>query len=301
MTNDSKIQAFLSLAASRSYTKTGKLLHMSQSSVSRLITALENDLGIQLFIRSTRSVELTPAGQIYYEFFHKFDHEYSEGLAQIKQELTNTDSLIMIGVQSYMDAYPIIVLLDRMKEEIPGYSARILAAPPSVILDHFDRGLLDFGVILSRFIPHDFNADVTELVVNPLYLLVSENNPKATDNACFRDFMDLPYISDVLEGEDSRAHTARLQHESEMWDLVPGETLWAYDRDCALMYAEFGYGIIIDSDRSMMLRDRKLKKYKTDKTEALILLHRRDAAAEDPRMGRVTDLFRDIFSVYSPR
>jgi DNA-binding transcriptional LysR family regulator len=296
MMNDNKIQAFLSLAASRSYTKTAKYLHMSQSSISKLITTLENELGAQLFIRSTRSVELTLAGRKYYEFFYKFYHEYTEELAQIQQDLTDKGRHVLIGVQNYMASGPIVDTLSRIKNEIPDYSAKIFLAPPSVILDHFERGLLDFGIILARFIPDGFDALRTELIVNTLYLMVSSDNPKATDDATFEDFLDLPYISDVLEGEDSRAHTARAQHEAEMWDLVQGEVLWTYDRDSALMSAELGYGIIIDSDRSTLLQNRRLKMYKTDKTEPLVLLTSKKATEDDPRMAHMAELFKEVFA-----
>lgn len=54
--------SFLNLCKTRSYTKTAKELQTSQSSVSRSIADLENNLGIQLVERDTRPVKITQAG-----------------------------------------------------------------------------------------------------------------------------------------------------------------------------------------------------------------------------------------------
>ena len=61
-----QIQAFLTVAATRNFTKAAELLHLSQPVVSKRVAALENQLGFQLFIRWRRTVRLTPAGQVLY-------------------------------------------------------------------------------------------------------------------------------------------------------------------------------------------------------------------------------------------
>ena len=63
---DNKIKCFLTLAETLNYTKAAKQLFMSQQAVSRCVSALENELQTLLFVRTTRSVELTPIGRMYY-------------------------------------------------------------------------------------------------------------------------------------------------------------------------------------------------------------------------------------------
>lgn len=55
--------AFLTVARERSFTKAAARLGVSQSSLSRIVTLLENDLGMQLLARTTRSVSATEAGR----------------------------------------------------------------------------------------------------------------------------------------------------------------------------------------------------------------------------------------------
>lgn len=61
MLHENKIRCFLSLAETQNFTMTASLLYLSQQAVSKNIVSLEEDLGMKLFTRTSRSVELTPA------------------------------------------------------------------------------------------------------------------------------------------------------------------------------------------------------------------------------------------------
>ena len=56
---------FIRVAHTGSFSRAGRELGISQSSASRIIAALERDLGALLLVRSTRAVALTPAGSTY--------------------------------------------------------------------------------------------------------------------------------------------------------------------------------------------------------------------------------------------
>ena len=58
-----QLEHFVTVADERHFTRAAELLHISQSGLSASIRSLEIELGTSLFIRSTRRVELTAAGQ----------------------------------------------------------------------------------------------------------------------------------------------------------------------------------------------------------------------------------------------
>ena len=58
-----QLEHFVTVAEERHFTRAADLLQISQSGLSASIRALEQELGTSLFIRSTRRVELTAAGQ----------------------------------------------------------------------------------------------------------------------------------------------------------------------------------------------------------------------------------------------
>ena len=60
-----QLESFLVLARRLSFTQAAEDLFISQPTLSRMISALEQELGLQLFYRSSRSVSLTPAGRAF--------------------------------------------------------------------------------------------------------------------------------------------------------------------------------------------------------------------------------------------
>lgn len=59
-----QLRIFLAVAESSSFTGAAKLLFVSHSTTSRAVAALEAELGVRLFNRDRRSVELTEAGRV---------------------------------------------------------------------------------------------------------------------------------------------------------------------------------------------------------------------------------------------
>jgi DNA-binding transcriptional LysR family regulator len=62
-----KIHIFLSVAELGSFAAAARRLNLSPSVVTRVVAELEQDLGVQLFVRTTRKVALTSAGQHFVE------------------------------------------------------------------------------------------------------------------------------------------------------------------------------------------------------------------------------------------
>ncbi len=63
----SALQAFEAIARRKSFSLAAEELHLTPSAVSHQVAKLENLLGVRLFERSARGVELTPAGRQYLE------------------------------------------------------------------------------------------------------------------------------------------------------------------------------------------------------------------------------------------
>ena len=61
-----QLRCFVEVAQELNYAKAASNLFISQPAVSRHIISLENDLGVQLFVRSRHHVALTSAGNLFY-------------------------------------------------------------------------------------------------------------------------------------------------------------------------------------------------------------------------------------------
>lgn len=84
MDNELALRLFVSVVDSGSFSNGGERLGVPQSSTSRMISQLENRLGARLLQRSTRNLNLTEAGKIYYERATKIVTELDEAANAVR-------------------------------------------------------------------------------------------------------------------------------------------------------------------------------------------------------------------------
>ena len=62
-----QLHYFVEVARQKSFTKAAQALHVSQPSISKMLKALEEELGVILLDRTERKMELTDAGELVYD------------------------------------------------------------------------------------------------------------------------------------------------------------------------------------------------------------------------------------------
>ena len=73
-----KIDYFFQAAELRNFTKAAEACHIAQTTMSKYLRVLEEELGCPLFIRNHQKVELTTQGQKFYEGMKKISEEDAE-------------------------------------------------------------------------------------------------------------------------------------------------------------------------------------------------------------------------------
>src|SRR5690554_2105505 len=77
-----KLRVFHAAAEAGSFTHAAERLHLSQSAISRQVSALEREVGVPLFQRHARGLILTEQGELLYrtahEIFTKLDHIHQQ-------------------------------------------------------------------------------------------------------------------------------------------------------------------------------------------------------------------------------
>ena len=101
MASTEYFQQFLVLADHLNYTSAAESLFMTESSLSRHIHALEAELGVQLFSRTTQSVSLTPAGNIFRNKISKIMDEYEDLCSDLRSIKAGYSSRLKISCPYY--------------------------------------------------------------------------------------------------------------------------------------------------------------------------------------------------------
>ncbi|MND20977.1 LysR family transcriptional regulator [Pseudomonas sp. ACN5] len=92
-----QIKRFIAVARTRNFTKAAQSLHVAQPSLSKQIHLLEEELGFQLFLRETRPIQLTPAGQRFYEDAIALVGKFEQMTANARQTALGTRQTFTIG------------------------------------------------------------------------------------------------------------------------------------------------------------------------------------------------------------
>ena len=102
--NIDSLKYFVEVAESGSFYQASRKLFISQQGLNRSISALEGELDAQLFARSSRGVQLTEEGAVFYRGVQRVLQEYDTTLGrlfQIKRKRTLGDSPIRLSISFY--------------------------------------------------------------------------------------------------------------------------------------------------------------------------------------------------------
>src|SRR3954453_3053077 len=92
-----QLRYFVAVAEELHFGRAAERLHMSQSPLSRAIRELERDLGLVLFVRTTRRVELTPAGSVLLERSRRALAEIDGAITDARRSMQSEDVVLRLG------------------------------------------------------------------------------------------------------------------------------------------------------------------------------------------------------------
>ncbi|WP_106477319.1 LysR family transcriptional regulator [Phytohalomonas tamaricis] len=93
------LRVFVEVVKAGSFTSAARRLGISKSLVSKRVAALEQELGVSLLNRSTRSLYLTEAGRIYYEHGLRIREELESAEAQVQSVTSRPRGQLKVSAQ----------------------------------------------------------------------------------------------------------------------------------------------------------------------------------------------------------
>lgn len=166
------MRAFVRVAQSGSFQKAAGLEGLTQGTISKRVSALEQHVGCALFRRTQRSISLTPQGEIYYEQCLSVLDSVAAADAKIRTESQTPAGSILVSMSPVLSRLVLAPLIAEFVQEYPRIDVRM-----ALTEDHVDivgegvdlavrvRDLEDSSLIASRL-----SQNPLSLVAAPSYL-----------------------------------------------------------------------------------------------------------------------------------
>lgn len=138
------LRAFEAAARHLSFKEAAEELSVSQSAISHQIKGLEDQLGLPLFVRKTRGIELTRKGKMYYPILRNALDSIAEG-TQILLESTSP-SVLTLQVYSTFTIRWLLPRLARFQEKYPEIQVRLTTAQEDV---DFEQNDVDAAIMIG--------------------------------------------------------------------------------------------------------------------------------------------------------
>lgn len=118
-------KVFYEVASQESLTHAAEQLFISQSAVSQTISQMERELGVRLFLRQPRGVQLTQEGKILYAHIKESIQAIKAGEEHLKRVITLQDGMLSIAASDTMSEKLLLPYLDQFHHLYPNIKLHI--------------------------------------------------------------------------------------------------------------------------------------------------------------------------------
>lgn len=193
-----QLEYFRALAYEQHVLRTAEKLHISQPALSMTIKKLEASLGVPLFDRIGRSIELNQYGKLYLDYVEQVFTALDNGALALQQSAKLELQKLRMGL---LNPYIWQDLIDAFSDKNPDISISQISMESVDVNKHIMLGEIDFyiGALDSSYDTISF----TSLYQDNLVLMVNKNHPLADRkhinlaDAKNEKFIMLPYYSSL--------------------------------------------------------------------------------------------------------
>ena len=248
--NLSHLRYFVRLAETRHYTKAAEQMYISQPSLSHAIAQLEQELGVPLFEKSGRNVELTQFGEVFLKQVRQ-SLEILDGSVDYLHRIAAGNGVVRLGLLRTLGVEYVPALAASFKRQNADRNVdfTFFTGVTSDIMHKLQRHELD--IVFSSKAPEEYKFESIPIKKQDLVLIVPpEHRLAAQHTAELSEVLDDPFIQ--------YAHGSGLRHVvNDMFTQIGASPKVAYeiqeDQVIAGLVAQ-GFGVSVVPYMEMLLR-----------------------------------------------
>ncbi|MBT3069066.1 LysR family transcriptional regulator [Rhodoferax sp. U11-2br] len=289
------LRYFIVTAQERNISRAAERLHMTQPPLTRHIQALEEELGVQLFTRTSAGVELTQAGEALLGHAHNISSHVELATEHIRRVASGQEGRIDIGIfgSPMLNAVPRI--LGAFSRSRPKVNVVLHNAPKLRQLEALRQGRI--MVAFDRYFPESPELESELVVEEPLWVALNQRNPLALKTSI--SLADLAH--EPLIGEQDQSIFFASPALSQLQKVNPLIVHKAADMVSAVVMVSGGFGsaLVPESVLNLKLPELVFRPLAADSASMVSLhcIYRKDESS--PLLAGLLACVRDYRHQYA--
>ncbi|EBK7613973.1 LysR family transcriptional regulator [Salmonella enterica] len=236
------LRCFLAVAEELHFARAAERLHIEQSPLSRTIKELEEDLGEQLFVRTSRSTRLTRAGKLFLEHVPRIFTALQQAQDSVRAASNGFHGQLRIALSDGITPSRLPSLLALCRQEEPEVEIRLFEVSLSQQLKGLHDDLYDVGFAQCDEVGEGITAEA--VWSDPLVVAVPARHPLLKHKRIpLEEMMRYPLVlCDPLACEGHARQVERVLRRTDMEPLI-AERVASSDLMMALVSAGFALGL----------------------------------------------------------
>lgn len=141
-----KLKYFQTVCQHGSYTKAAAILSVSQPAISIAIKSLEDEMGVKLFVRDGKTIQMTPEGQLYFDLVNDLLN-HADLVQETMRDLASQQKRIRLGLTPMLAMVILPKLYREFHKEHPEVILNVTEAPRQVLERKLRRNQLDVIIV----------------------------------------------------------------------------------------------------------------------------------------------------------
>ena len=141
--NIQQLESFVAAARVLNFTKAAEELYISQPALTKQLKELEKEFGCVLFLRTTRSVQLTESGKLCLEYARRILRDVEEMKDALREDIQQRFRSFSVGYVTEAHVRFVEHGLEKLNDRYPGIEIHVEKGNPPQLLEGLKKGTLD--------------------------------------------------------------------------------------------------------------------------------------------------------------